>query len=90
MAMVFVQHRVADFEVWKPLFEEDKDRRTGAGVRDVGVFRQAGDENMILVSFETDDPAGFMKMMGDPDLAAKMKEAGVISEPQAWIGEAAE
>ena len=87
--MIFVQHRVADFEAWKPLYEEDKDRRAEAGIRDVAAFRQDGDENMILVSFETDDPAGFMNMMGDPDLAEKMEEAGVISKPEVWIGEAA-
>ena len=53
------------------------------------MFRLDGDENMLLVAFQTDDLSSFAKMMADPELAATMKEAGVISEPEVWIGEPA-
>ncbi len=87
MATIFVRHRVADFGVWKPLFDDDHARRADSGIKSAEVFRLDGDENMVLIAFETDDPSGFAKMMTEPDLAAAMKEAGVTSKPEAWKGE---
>ena len=89
MPMVFAQHRVADFDAWKPAYEADQARREENGMKDIAVFRQDGDENMIMLVWETDDPAGLGRMMSDPGLADKMKEAGVISQPEAWIGQPA-
>ncbi|MCH8816223.1 MAG: hypothetical protein IIC92_00585 [Chloroflexi bacterium] len=89
MSAVFIQHRVADFDTWKPLFDADHARRVETGLKDARVFRLDGDENMLLVAFQTDDLSSFAKMMADPELAAAMKEAGVISEPEVWIGEPA-
>ena len=87
MTTIFVRHAVADFGVWKVAFEADTDRRQESYITSSQVFRMDGDENMVLIAFESDDPAAFAKMMSDPDLAETMKAAGVTSKPEAWVGE---
>ena len=72
MTTIFVRHAVADFGVWKAGFEADVDRRQQRFVTSSQVFRMDGDENMVLNVFETNDPAEFARMMGDPDLAEAM------------------
>jgi len=41
---------------------------------------------MVLMVVEVEDASVLKAMMASPDLAEKMKEAGVISKPDAWMG----
>jgi len=86
MAKFVVIHRVEDFDSWKPKFDEDKTRRDQAGLTEVGVFRQDNDPNNVAVIFEGNNVDEFQKMASDPELAEKMKDAGVISKPEFIIG----
>ncbi len=85
MPTVFVRHKVRDYDAWRPKYDGDIGRRQEAGLRDLGLFRDAEDPNMILMMWETDNLDGFNAMLGSPDLKAVMEDAGVISEPKAWI-----
>ena len=87
MGTVFLRHKVADYSAWRPVYDADAPRRAEAGLKEVGVYRDADDENMVLIVWETDDTNAFKAMMESPELAEKMKEAGVTSEPQTWMGE---
>ena len=87
MARFYVSHPVEDFEKWKPLFDADAERHKDAGLTTVGVYRQAGDENNLLIVFEGNDPEVVRKMLSDPELGEKMKEAGVLGPPEAFAGE---
>lgn len=87
MPTVFERHRVADYEAWRPVYDDDIGRRDAAGLRQIGVYRDTDDPNTILMVFEADDVEGFMSMLGSEGLQEKMQEAGVISPPEAWIGE---
>ena len=87
MATIFFQHRVADYETWRPYYDGDIERREAAGLTEIGVFRKAGDENMVLVVWGAESPEGFKGMLSSEELKAKMQQAGVVSEPEVWIGE---
>ena len=87
MPTIFLQHRVADYEAWKPVYDEDADRRSAAGLSEIGVCRKTGDENLVLLIWGAENVEGFQAMLSSDELKDKMQEAGVISEPEIWIGE---
>ena len=87
MPTIFIQHRLADYDTWKPVYDGDIERRNAAGLKEIGVFRKAGDENLVLVVFGAESIEGFKAMLTSEGLKAKMQEAGVVSEPEVWIGE---
>ncbi len=87
MPTIFLQHRVADYEAWRPVYDADLPRRDAAGLREVGVYRHADDPNMVLIAWDADQVDGFMGMLGSDDLKAKMEEAGVVSAPEYWTGD---
>ena len=86
MATVFVRHKVADYAAWKPVYDADLPRRNAAGLKEVGIYRESGDENMVLLIWEVENPEVMTEMLQSEDLAEKMKEAGVLTKPEAWIG----
>ncbi len=87
MPTIFLQHRVADYDAWRPVYDEDADRRSAAGLSEIGVFRKTGDENLVLLVWGAENVEGFQAMLSSDELKDKMQEAGVISEPEIWIGE---
>ncbi len=87
MPNIFLQHRVADYDAWRPIYDADIERRSAAQLQEIGVFRKAGDENLVLLVWSTDNTEGFKAMLTSEELKAKMQEAGVVSEPEVWIGE---
>ncbi len=87
MPTIFLQHRVADYDAWRPVYDEDVERRSAAGMSEIGVFRKTGDENLVLLVWNAESVEGFQSMLTSEELKAKMQEAGVTSEPEVWIGE---
>ncbi len=87
MPNIFLQHRVADYDTWRPYYESDTKRREAAGLSELGVFRKTGDENLVLLVWGADSLDGFKAMLSSEGLKAKMREAGVVGEPAVWIGE---
>ena len=85
MATVILNHKVEDYKKWRSVFDLDIRRRKEAGMQNEKVFRSADDPNHIYIVAEVADPSTTAKMMNDPDLAAKMKEGGVISKPSVTI-----
>jgi hypothetical protein len=87
MSTIFLQHRVADYDAWRPVYDADRPRRDAAGLREIGVYRDADDPNMVLIVWDADGPEGFRAMFTSEELKAKMQEAGVVSAPEYWIGD---
>ena len=52
MARFYLSHTVTDFDKWKPLFDADEENRKGAGLGTIGVYRQAGEGIMYLLSLK--------------------------------------
>ncbi len=86
--VTFLKHKVADYAAWRPLYDADASRRAEAGLGEMGVYRGADDENMILMVWNTENGNVVQGMLESADLAAKMKEAGVMSKPEAWMADA--
>ncbi len=86
MATVFLRHKVADYSAWKPLYDADLPRRNAAGIKEVGIYRESSDENMVLLIFEVENSEVIKEMLQSEDLAEVMKEAGVLTKPEVWIG----
>ena len=81
MSIVIINHRVNDFNKWKPIYDSDTPRREAAGVKELHMGRKEGDPNDVYMIFEAKDASKSQKMMQDPELQKTMKEAGVISTP---------
>ena len=82
MVYLNVRHTVADYEKWRPLFDEDEARRRAAGATGVNqVYRDVDDPNTITIVLEWDNAENARKFMDDPALREVMQKAGVIGMP---------
>ncbi len=86
MAHIIIQHEVANFDAWRPIYEADRPGRQAAGVKDIAVLRDADNPNSVWLVHKG-DPALVEQMMSDPERAAKMQEAGVTSPPTVYVAE---
>jgi hypothetical protein len=84
MAKMFMQHPVADYDAWRPVFDRDAPRRESAGLTDVRVLRDADDPQSVWLVADG-DPARMQEMLGDPELGAAMQAAGVTGPPQLYV-----
>jgi hypothetical protein len=84
MAHIFIQHDVADYEAWRPVFDADKPAREAAGAVDVAVLRDADNPNSIWIVVEA-DPSIVEPMMSDPERGAQMQAGGVLGPPKVWV-----
>ncbi|HEY5529900.1 MAG TPA: hypothetical protein VIL51_10695 [Thermoleophilia bacterium] len=86
--VVIVQHRVRDFEVWKPLFEEHGDVRRKYGATGHEIYRGINDPNQITVVNHFPSKEQAEAFAADPSLKEAMARGGVVSEPvMTWAEE---
>jgi hypothetical protein len=85
MAFVILSHPVADFNHWKTVYDQDAERRSGAGLKEVTVGQDSTDSNMVYMIYETSNTDVIQQMLSDPNLAEAMKEAGVTGPPKVVI-----
>jgi hypothetical protein len=59
MAMLIIHHRVGDYEVFKQVFLDDKERRRRSGCKGARVHKNAFDTNdvWVVLEFETAEQA---------------------------------
>ena len=84
MAVIILSHEVKDFASWRPIYDADSARRDSAGLKEVAVGTQSDNPNKVFMIWEG-DPSNAEKMMQDPELGIKMKEAGVLGQPEITI-----
>jgi hypothetical protein len=82
---VLVSHEVADYDAWKKVFDADAPRRAEASLELRALSTDADNPKMVYIMFATEDANQAKGMMDTDDLKAKMKEAGVISEPKVTV-----
>lgn len=85
MSYIYVNHKVKDFNTWKPFFDKDITEQKKSGITLSKVFCSAGDRNDIHILFETSDLEKAKQFFGNPRLKDLMHTAGVISEPDVRI-----
>jgi hypothetical protein len=81
MATLILSHRVEDYQKWRPYFDRDVPRRKKYGMSNEKVYRSAEDPNNIYIVSDLVDPSVTEMIGKDEELAALMKESGVISKP---------
>ena len=68
MAHMIIRHKVADFDKWKPEFEDHRPVREAAGLRDLYLWRNADDPNETILLLEVSDVAKAREFSGSSDL----------------------
>lgn len=86
MGKIFLNHPVADYDAWRPVYDADAPRREAAGMTNIAVLRDVANPNSIWMVGDG-DPDKFNEMMQDPELAAAMQNAGVTGPPQVFIAD---
>lgn len=85
MPTLLVRHRVADYAVWKPVFDEYGITRRANGALGGRIFRSADDPGEILILIEWDDIARAQLFVQSDDLREAMIRGGVTDRPDVWI-----
>jgi hypothetical protein len=81
MAVLVIQHKVRDYDAWRPVYDAHQGSRTGAGVTNGRVYRRAEDPNDLLLVHDVADVAKARAWTEGADLRAAMEKAGVVSQP---------
>ena len=89
MSFIFVNHKVKDFDSWRPYFEGDEAEQLKNGIVVNKLFRSADDPNDVHILFEFSDMGNVQKFFQNPRLKELMHKAGVINEPVVKILELA-
>ena len=87
MSYYVVSHTVEDFDNWKKVYDSFESTREQFGVKEHYLVQSAEDPNHVLVVGEGDLEA-IRKFLDSSELQEGMKDAGVNSEPQIFIGNA--
>jgi hypothetical protein len=85
VSTIIIRHRVADFDAWKPVFDEHGSVRREHGLTDHAVLRDEDDPNVVTLLLGTDDTARAREFFGSEGLREAMQSAGVVSQPDIWI-----
>ncbi|MGA2514543.1 MAG: hypothetical protein ABSG37_13155 [Candidatus Limnocylindrales bacterium] len=90
MTKVIVQHHVADYDRWYPVFTEHEDIRRRHGATGHSINREVTDPNSVLIVNEFATLEGAQAFSQDPSLPQAMERGGIDRAPQVWILDEAE
>lgn len=79
--VMIVQHKVADYEAWRPVYDADAAKRAAAGLTNARVYRSADDPNDIVIIADMADLAKAKAFATSETLKESMEKAGVQGEP---------
>jgi hypothetical protein len=78
MTTVFVHHRVADYNTWRPEFDRAVKADWSKDTRSYRVWRGLDDPNLVIVANTFDSRQAAEAMMNNPVLREAMGRGGVI------------
>jgi heme-degrading monooxygenase HmoA len=81
VTVLVVQHKVRDFDSWKPVFDDDESRRREHGAQRHWVYRTVEDPNDVVVAVEFPSADAARSFVQDPGLRDAMERGGVQGEP---------
>ncbi|MCJ8314053.1 MAG: DUF3764 family protein [Saccharospirillaceae bacterium] len=86
MSMLIINHHVKDFSQWKVVFDSHHSVRESFSLKDIYVTQDKSDPNniSIICEGEANDIKAFMD---SDDLKSTMEKAGVVGEPQVFVGD---
>lgn len=80
--ILMVEHRVADWEVWKRGFDADQDVQERYGATGYLLYRRQDDPNVVTVLMQFPSRELLEAFVNDPSLAEVMERAGVMGVPR--------
>lgn len=78
--VVLVEHRVKDFNHWKPFFTKDAKRQRKAGFTRWTIGRSIDDPDDVVVVAECTDLDKAKEVYSDPEVGEIVKKAGVVGK----------
>lgn len=82
LAGAIVKHRVADYDLWKKVFDAHAGARTQAGIVGHAVNRVVDDPNLVVVYVQATSVDQLRAFASSADLEHTMEKAGVQGPPQ--------
>ena len=77
-----IDHKVTDFDGWKPHFSAHSSARKSASIVAEHVNRGADEPNRVIIFLAYEDPQRAAAFFDSTDLRQKMQAAGVTSPPE--------
>jgi len=81
MITLVVHHRVRDYDVWKPVFDEHEGVRVSHGEAEHRIYRILTDLNYLAIHNDFSSVEAARGFMTDPSLPEAMERGGVEGEP---------
>ena len=78
MTTVFIHHRVADYDTWRPEFDRAVAADWSSGLRAYRVWRGQDDPNLVIVANTVDSREAADAIMNNAALREAMVRGGVI------------
>ena len=75
--ILLVDHRVADFDAWRTVYDEVRGWQHDSGVRFEQVLRSADDPNRVVVTHAFESRSAAESFVNNPELQEAMGRAGV-------------
>lgn len=85
MPAVLIRHRVADFTIWKAVYDEFDFMRRAHGCQGWQLFRSDDEPDEMLILLTWDDLDRARLFAQSDDLREAMTRAGVADEPDLWF-----
>lgn len=77
MPTVIMQHRVKDYDAWRPHFDLHESKRLEYGISYARVYCNASDSNDLVLLFDVTDEARAKEFGESDELRNAMEAAGV-------------
>ena len=81
--------KVKDYSAWRQAYDGNEKNRLSAGITNGRVFRNAQDQNDIVVLQDVADVAKARSLMNSDDMKATMHKSGVVGSPNVRFAAAA-
>jgi antibiotic biosynthesis monooxygenase (ABM) superfamily enzyme len=82
MTLVLIRHEVADYQVWRSVFDAALELRHKHGEHGCRIFHHAGNVNDLILFFEWDNLEKARAFMASDELKALMAQGGVKGQPR--------
>ena len=73
--------KVKDYSTWRQAYDGHEKSRLSAGITNGRVFRNAQDQNDIVVLQDVADVAKARSWLGSDDMKAAMQKSGIVGSP---------
>jgi hypothetical protein len=73
--------KVKDYSTWRQAYDGNERNRLSAGITNGRVFRNAQDQNDILVLQDVADVAKARSWLGSDDMKTAMQKSGIVGSP---------